>query len=125
MNLVELTPSCRIEAHCSRETTLHFGRLSIHIPIEDLMVIDSMFNPRKETASNSDKVCSVLQNDAGKYIFSYRSIMFTLCGKALAQLASLIEQSVGKYNQLFDQQKAESMNEIETILSEIEKSNRD
>lgn len=119
MNLAELSPSCRIEMHSDEETTLHFGQVSLHMPLTDLMTIGSMFSPR-EKELESDEVCSVQQSESGKFIFTYRSVMFSLCAQSLSKLAKLIEQSIRKYNRIHDSRRAESMEDIEAILSGIE-----
>ncbi len=101
MNLAELSQSCRVELHSEEESTLHFGRISVHLPIEDLKEIASMFNPREKDNTHDEDVCSVLKSEKGKFIFTYRSIMFTLCGTALSQLALLIGKSMLSYEKLF------------------------
>lgn len=119
MNLAELSPNYRIEMHSEEETTLHFGRISLHMPINDLMTIGAMFNPR-ERELESDEICSVELSEAGKFLFTYRSIVFTLCAKSLSKLAKLVEQSIREFHMISNREKAESLEEIESILSGIE-----
>ncbi len=119
MNLAELSPGFRIEMHSDEETTLHFGRVSLHIPLKDLMTIGSMFSHR-EKELESDEVCSVQQSESGKFIFTYRTVMFSLCAQSLAKLAKLIEMGIRKFNTINDRKRSESLEDIEAILSGIE-----
>ncbi len=121
MNLAEITQTCRVELNSKEDTTIHFGKLSIRLPIGDLKEIGCMFNPREKEYSHDEEVCNVMKSEKGKFIFTYRSIMFTLCGTALSQLARLVETSITTYESMFDRYRAESASDIEQLLTGIEK----
>lgn len=119
MILAELSPNFRIEMHSDEETTLHFGRVSLHITLDDLMIIGSMFNPR-ERELESDEICSVEAGTGDKFIFNYRSVALSLCAQSLSKLAKLFESAIREFQMINNRERAESLEDIETILSGIE-----
>lgn len=120
MILAKVSDVFRTELHSESELSLHVGPLSLDIPTDDFIEIANMFNPRIKK-EHDGTVCSVMRGEGGKFIFAYRSVMFSLCGGGLNKLSSLVEESMRNYHAFFNRNTAESMADIESILTDIEK----
>lgn len=120
MTLAKISDAFKTELHSEKELSLHVGPLSLEIPTDDFQEIAKMFNPR-EKEKHDGAVCSVMKGENGKFVFAYRSVMFTLCGGGLSKLSQLVEESMNRYNSFFLRRTAESMADIESILTDIEK----
>lgn len=123
MNLVEYSETFRIELRDKESISLHLGALSLHMSVEDLKTIHSLFDPKTVDNDTDDKVCSVYKSETGKFVFTYRTVMFSLCGHALSKLSKLIAESVSEYEKLYSTKVRESIEDIESILTEIEEKN--
>ncbi len=119
MTLAKINENDSIELHSEDEMTLHFGRVSIKLPKDDLFSVAAMFNHSSDKMPD-ESICAVYKNENGRFLLSYRGITLTMCGGALLKFSELLENGVSSYKELYGAALMESRRNITEILSDIE-----
>ncbi len=137
MTLALLSEKSKVELLHKESVKVHFGMISIDMPISDLFAISSMVTIQHSSLEDCsiEDVCSVIQLEDKRFMLCYRTLSMVLCGGALSQFVKLIGEATKEYQLLFEPHKEEclalerakeqayqdSLNDITTIISSIEK----
>ncbi len=109
-----------VELHSVDQLTVHYGKISLKVPKEDLFHLASMFDNSKKEMPN-ENICAVYQQSESKFLLSYKGVTLSMCGGALLKFSELITDATKEYNKLY-KVKTKSDEDIEQLLNKIEQS---